>query len=184
MARNFQVAIDTLGKPEERNLEGWLAQMGTPAEGKPELMMIPPLIVKIIATLARLNRALRPNSPYDIPFFPFNMRAGMKFLSEYDTDFSRATLDGRLSKGFDPEETLKRVRCPMLLLRANASRHETWGLLGAMDDDDLQRMQTLVPDMQYVQIKGPHEIHMANPERYVEELVKFVDELQATRIIS
>jgi hypothetical protein len=32
------------------------------------------------------------------------MRVGCKFLSEYDTDFSRATIDGSLSKDFDPEE--------------------------------------------------------------------------------
>jgi hypothetical protein len=35
------------------------------------------------------------------------LRAGNKFLSEYDTDFSRATIEGDLSKGFDPEATLK-----------------------------------------------------------------------------
>ena len=88
----------------------------------------------------RINKALRPNMPYDTPFLPYNLRVGQKFLSEYDTDFSRATVDGDLSKDFLPEEALKRVKCPMLLLRADASRHETWGIVGAIDDDDLQRI--------------------------------------------
>jgi len=184
MARNFQIALDFLSKPGERDLEGWLAHTGIPAEGKDELLMIPPLFVKAIASLYRANRTLRPDSPYDVPFLPYNMRAGMKFLSEYDTDFSRATLDGDLSKDFDPQETLKRVKCPMLLMRANASRHPTWGLLGAIDDDDLERMHALVPHMQYVQIKGPHELHMAKPEIYIAELTRFVDGLQARELIS
>jgi pimeloyl-ACP methyl ester carboxylesterase len=154
--------------------------MGMPVEGKSELLRIPPFILKVIFFLDRLNRAVRPNSPYDTPFLPFNMRAGHQFLSEYDTDFSRATIDGDLSKDFDPEETLKRVKCPMLLLRANASRHETWGLLGAIDDNDLERIVALVADLKCVQIPGGHEIHMVQPKRYIDELTKFVDDLQAT----
>lgn len=107
------------------------------------------------------------------------MRAGQKFLSEYDTDFSRATIDGDLSKDFDPEETLRRVKCPMLLLRADGPRHETWGLLGAIDDNDLERIVSLVDDLKVVQIPGVHEIHMVQPKRYKDELIKFVDDLRA-----
>jgi pimeloyl-ACP methyl ester carboxylesterase len=178
MFNNFRTAVDILGKPGERDIEGYLSQMGAPVEGKSELLRIPPFILKIIFFLDRLNRAVRPNSPYDTPFLPFNMRAGHKFLSEYDTDFSRATIDGDLSKDFYPEETLKRVKCPMLLMRAHASRHETWGLLGAIDDNDLERIVSLVEDLKYVQIPGGHEIHMVQPKRYIDELIKFVDDLR------
>ena len=51
----------------------------------------------------------------------------------------------------------------MLLIRAHASRHETWGLIGAIDDSDLERIVSLVNDLQYVQIPGRHEIHMDQP---------------------
>ncbi|MGD8456862.1 MAG: alpha/beta hydrolase [Anaerolineales bacterium] len=178
MSRNFELAVEYLGKPGKRDVEGYLSHMGAPAPGKEDLLMIPPFFIKIMFLLERINRAVRPNQPYDLPFMPFNMRAGYKFLSEYDTDFSRATLDGGLSKDFSPEDALKKVECPMLLLRANASRHETWGLLGAIDDDDLDRIKALVQDLKYVQIPGGHEIHMAQPRRYIEELTTFVDELR------
>jgi pimeloyl-ACP methyl ester carboxylesterase len=179
MLRNFRVAVDILGKPGERDIEAYLAEMGAPAPGKTELLKIPPFVVKTIAFLFRLNRAIRPDSPYDAPFLPYNIRAGAKFLSEYDTDFSRATIDGDLSKDFDPEATLKRVKCPMLLLRASATRHETWGLLGAIDDSDLQRIVSLVDGLKYVHIPGGHEIHMVQPRRYIDELTSFVDDLVA-----
>ena len=107
------------------------------------------------------------------------MRAGLKFLSEYDTDFSRATLDGDLSKDFSPEETLKRVGCPMLLLRVMASRHETWGIMGAIDDDDLERIISLVGDLQYIEISGAHEVHMTLSQTYIDEIEKFVGNLRA-----
>jgi pimeloyl-ACP methyl ester carboxylesterase len=178
MSRNFELAVECLGRPGKRDVESYLSQMGVPVPGKEELLMIPPFIIKIIFLIDRINRAVRPNSPYDLPFMPFNMRVGYKFLSEYDTDFSRATLDGDLSKGFSPEDALKKVRCPMLLLRADAFRHETWGLIGAIDDDDLERVMALVEDIKYVQIPGGHEIHIAQPRRYIDELTCFVDELR------
>lgn len=179
MTNNFQVAVDTLGGEGERDPAKYLAQVGAPVEGKSELLKIPSFIVKIIRLLFRANRALRPNSPYDAPFLPFNIRAGCMFLSEYDTDFSRATIDGGLSRDFDPEETLKRVKCPVLLLWAHATRHETWGIIGALDESDLQHMKALVDDLRVVEIPGAHEMHMVHPRRYIDELMKFVDELQA-----
>ncbi len=177
MYHNFKIAIDTLGG-EERNPEKYLSQVGVPVQGKSELLKIPSFIVKTIGFLFRLNRALRPNSPYDVPFLPFSLRAGCKFLSEYDTDFSRATIEGDLSKDFSPEETLKRVKCPMLLLWAHATRHETWGIIGALDEDDLQRIIALVDDFRYIEIPGAHDIHMTHPSRYVNEVTKFIDDLR------
>jgi pimeloyl-ACP methyl ester carboxylesterase len=178
MTRNFKLAVDTLGKPGKRDVEGYLSEVGTPVKGKSELLKIPPFIIKVIFFLDRVNRAVRPNRPYDTPFLPYNMRVGNKFLSEYDTDFSRATIDGDLSRGFSPEEALKRVKCPMLLMRGDAYRHETWGLIGAMDDQDLERIVSLVDDLWCVQIVGGHEIHLAQPRRYIDEITRFVDHLR------
>ncbi len=178
MARNFQVAVDVLGKPGERDVIGYLSKIGVPVEGKTELLTIPPIVLKIMSALDQINTRLRPNSPYDTPLLPFNVRAGHKFLSEYDTDFSRATISGDLSKDFDPEDTLRRVKCPMLLMRGPATRHATWGLLGAIDDDDLKRIVALVADMKCVEIPGGHEIHMLQPRRYIAEVTNFVDELR------
>lgn len=128
--------------------------------------------------LARLNQIVQPNHPYDIPFLAFNMRAGFKFLSEYDTDFSRATIESDLSKNFSPEKTLSQVKCPMLLIRTDAYRHETWGLIGAIDDKDLKRIVSLVDDLQCIQIAGGHEIHLVKPQRYIDEVIKFVSNLR------
>src|SRR5512135_2971982 len=161
MANNFQVAVDTLGKPGKRDIgdvERYMAGVGIPVEGKAELLHIPSPALKVIFFMGRLNQALRPDRPYDVPLLSFNMRAGFKFLSEYDADFSRATLDGRLSKDFSPEDALKRVKCPMLLLRVHAYRHETWGLIGAIDDRDMECIRSLVDDLQCIELTGAHEV--------------------------
>jgi pimeloyl-ACP methyl ester carboxylesterase len=107
MSYSFRTAVDILGKPGERDIEGYLSRMGAPVEGKTAQLKIPPFILKIIFFLDRLNKAVRPNRPYDTPLLPFNMRAGNKFLSEYDTDFSRATHDR-----WRPEQRLRSRRDP------------------------------------------------------------------------
>ena len=65
----------------------------------------------------------------------------------------------------------------MLLIWAGATRHETWGILGAIDDDDQARIESLVEDFRYMKIPGGHEIHMRQPERYIEEIISFVESL-------
>ncbi len=179
MARNFQLAVDILGKPGKRDVQQYLAEAGVPVEGKTELLKIPGFILNGMFLWGRIHQAVRPDRPYDIPLLPFNMRAGFKFLSEYDTDFSRATLDGDLSRDFNPEDALRGARCPMLLLRVPAQRHATWGLLGALDDQDVQRVAALVPDLKCAEVAGAHEIHMTLPQRYIDELLAFVDDLRA-----
>jgi pimeloyl-ACP methyl ester carboxylesterase len=175
MTYMFQNAVDTLGNPAGRDLAGYLSRMGIPQEGKDELLYIPAPIAKGFVTLYNINRTLKPNRPYDLPFLSYEMRAGIKFFLEYDVDFSQATIDGRLSQGFDPEDTLRKVSCPMLLLQANWSRDERWGLLGAMDDRDAQKIQSLVKDIQYAHIDSGHGIHIGEPKWYLEQVSNFLE---------
>jgi pimeloyl-ACP methyl ester carboxylesterase len=176
MSRNFRVAVDVLGRPGERDLRAYFAEMGIPAKDKPDLLKIPPFILDAIFFLYETNRRLRPAHPYDAPLLPYNIRAGFKFLSEYDTDFSLATIDGRLSQDFDPLATLRGVSCPLLLLRVAASRDPRWGLLGAMDDEDVRCVRELVRDVKVVELAGAHEVHMLQPERYIREVTAFAEE--------
>jgi pimeloyl-ACP methyl ester carboxylesterase len=180
LARTFRLAVDILceDEPWKPDVEQYMSEMGAPVDGESELPRIPPFIIKAVFFMARLNRTVRSNHPYNVPCLPFNLRAGHKFLSEYDTDFSRATLDGDLSEGLSPEETLKQVNCPMLLLRGDTHRHETWGLIGAIDDYDLERIVSLVDEVPCVEISGGHEIHMVQPRRYIDEVNAFVDDLR------
>jgi len=174
----FRTAWETLGGPGGRDVKAFHMKMGFPAEGKPELERIPPLIVHGIFMLLAVNRTLRPRRPWDIPFLPFSLRASLKFISEYDPDFSRATFEGELGRDFDPAEALRRIRCPMLLMQAASGRHGTWGILGAMDDEDVNRIRSLVRDLQYVRIPCSHEIHMEQPRHFIDALTGYINGLR------
>ncbi len=176
MRRMFQVAIDNLGSPGGPNLEAYLANSGAPKEGQEELLMVPPAVLKILMALYAVNRRLKPSQPYDVPFLPFEMRVGVKFFMEYDVDFSKATIDERLSRDFDPVDALKKVQCPMLLMQAHWSRHAYWGLLGAMDSQDVEKIKSLVGNLRYAFIDSSHGIHIGEPKWYLQQVETFLQQ--------
>ncbi len=107
----------------------------------------------------------------------FDQRAGLKFISEYDVDFSKATIDGRLTEGFDPEETLKRIQCPVLLIHAYWSRHKTWGLIGAMDDNDVEKIRSGLKDIKVVKVNAIHDVHLVKPKIFIKVVSEYLDNL-------
>ena len=74
--------------------------------------------------------------------------------------------------------TLKRVKCPILVLHANWFRHPKYGLVGAMDDRDAALILSLVPHAQYKKIPANHVIHTFEPEQFVCSVVSFTSQLE------
>jgi pimeloyl-ACP methyl ester carboxylesterase len=176
MYRIFDTMVATLGKPE-RDLMEYFLEQGIPKEGYEKIFLIPAWIAKFIVGLFLLNKKFRPSKKYDIPLAPFSGRVGFKFLSEYDVDFSKATIDGRLTEGFDPDSTLKRIKCPVLLIHASWSRHETWGLLGALDDKDAEKIRSTVKNLKYIKVNAIHDVHLAKPKIFINVVNDYLQSL-------
>jgi pimeloyl-ACP methyl ester carboxylesterase len=178
MHRLFETAIETLGKPK-RDIKGFFAKQGIPIKGKEKLMLMPSFIASYRATSLELNKKFRPSKPYDLLNASFDQRAGLKFISEYDVDFSKATIDGRLSEGFDPEKTLKKIKCPVLLIHAYWSRDKNWGLMGALDDKDEQRISSSVKDIKVTRVNAIHDVHLAKPKIFIKAVDDFLQSLDS-----
>jgi len=176
----FETAVETLGKPE-RDIKDFFVRQGIPIEGKEKLLHMPAFIAIYRAKSIAFNKIIRPTRKYDLLNARYDQRAGLKFISEYDVDFSKATIDGRLTEGFDPVETLKKIKCPVLLIQANWSRHKTWGLLGALDDNDVEKIRSNIKDIQVVKVKSIHDVHLAKPKIFIQVLSKYLDGLRAEK---
>jgi pimeloyl-ACP methyl ester carboxylesterase len=184
MFRLFEVMVDNLDKPKRDVLGFFMAQgIPNPKEGQNDLLLIPPLIAKFIVGLFNINKRFRPARKYDVPLAPFNGRVGFKFLCEYDVDFSKATIDGRLTEGFDPEKTLVKIQCPVLLIQASCSRDETWGILGALDDEGVEKIRSLVKDLKHVKVEAQHDVHLSKPKVFIPVVAEFLDELKERKVI-
>lgn len=178
MSRLFETAIETLGKPE-RDIKAFFAKQGIPLKDKEKLLYMPSFIAAYRAISLQINKKIRPSRKYDLLNARYDQRAGLKFISEYDVDFSKATIDGRLSEGFHPDEVLQRIQCPVLLIHAYWSRHKTWGLLGAMDDADVERIKAAVKVIKVVKVDCMHDVHLSNPKIFNRVVGEFLDEVFA-----
>jgi len=176
--RAFQLCVEAMGDGRNRDLGAFLSRLEIPVEGKQTPMRLPRALGALVAGYARLYQRLRPGRPVDLRLMPPSLRVFVKGLSQWDPDFTRAFLDGSACAGFSHEEALSQVSCPMMLLHANWFRHEEYGLVGAMDDDDVARVRGLVRDLRYLRIDSGHTIHLESPRKFIDPLVDFVNAIE------
>jgi pimeloyl-ACP methyl ester carboxylesterase len=105
------------------------------------------------------------------------MRIMMRGTSQFDGTFSRAFVDGTMGADFDHEETLTRIRQPVLFLHANFHFRDG-RLMGALDDDDVARAQSLVKgSWTYVRMDSGHVIALDAPEAEAREISAWYDDV-------
>lgn len=95
-------------------------------------------------------------------------------LSMFDPDFARAFVDGRMYGDFSHAEALRSIRLPILVMHGNWMRLEPYGLVGALDDDDVNRITELAPQAQVQRFKANHVIHRYDPHGYIAAVRRFV----------
>lgn len=88
----------------------------------------------------------------------------------YDLLFTKAFIDNSWFDGFDQAQTLAEIRCPTVFLKATTRFDKQGNLLAALDDDDLAKVESLLPDNQTIRVRSSHDIHFAHPKVYANAL--------------
>lgn len=158
-----------------KKLKMVLGKIERPIEGSNKTRKLPGWITYPLACLIRYYQYQGEGGTVSIHILPEKLRSLVETLFTYDPDFSQAWVDGRIYRGLDHEEALKRVRCPVLLLHANWFRHPQYGLVGALDDKDAARACQLT-HCQYKRINSEHVIHNDHPQLFVTKIVEFIEE--------
>lgn len=159
------------------DLATYFSTLTIPSRGRVKLMSFPKPIAWLLGGAIRRHQRAHPGRPVDLAWLPLHLRLFVRGLSEYDVDFTRACVDGRLCD-MDQQGDLAKVTCPMVLMVANSFRHPELGLVGAMDEDDVRRAQALKPDLVVERLAKPHVVHLAAPRAWlqsVERLIERVD---------
>jgi pimeloyl-ACP methyl ester carboxylesterase len=175
--RIFKRNSETIGSSQGRNLASFFKGMEVPIEGKQKVIQFPSWLTGIMAVMVRVHQRFWPGRPVDLPLLPAETRMMIKSLSEYDPDFTRSFVDGRAYEGFIHAEALAKVKCPLLVLQANWFRHPEFGLVGSMDDKDLERLLSLAPHAQYRRITSGHMIHFERPKEYRQVVSAFAEQI-------
>jgi pimeloyl-ACP methyl ester carboxylesterase len=137
---------------------------------------VPKPLIKLIIFRMALHQIFAPGKPLDIKFLPPGPRTSIKSISQYDGHFSRAFVNGTAGEGFYHAETLARITQPVLFLHANWFMREG-RLMGALDDEDVQRVQSLVKGLwKYVRVDNAHAIALDIPDKEAEIILNWIRE--------
>lgn len=154
-----------------------MVRMAEEAEGVAEVKLPPRPIRKILARWIAVKQACSPGYPVDLPFLPQKVRIMMRSVSQFDGHFSRAFVEGTVGEGFDHETTLAKITQPVLFLHARWLLYRG-RLLGAMDDQDVERVRLLIQGpWKYVRMDCGHAIPLEAPALEAREILKWLEEV-------
>jgi pimeloyl-ACP methyl ester carboxylesterase len=102
---------------------------------------------------------------------PMNFKDS-QFQKQISYHYLRAVYDD-MSKGYETEELLPRIRCPVLLLRASPKKG------GLIPDADLNKAKTLIGQLQTVLYDDlGHDLHKAKPSRILDDVARFLESVK------
>lgn len=155
------------------DLPSYFANLRIPTKGRIKLMSFPRPLAWILGVAIRFRQWRHPGEPVDLPWLPLHVRLFVRGLSEYDVDFTRACVEGRMSD-VRQEDVLAAVKCPVLLMKAYSFRHPELKLVGSMEESDIETALRIKPDMQVMRFDKPHVVHLAAPDAWCRALLTFV----------
>ena len=126
-----------------------------------------------LLSMVKTYREGNPGKPVELRFLPVMLRMFFRGMSSFDPHFGDAFYTGEWNKGFDHAETLKRIKCPALLLQANFEIRPDGILDGAMDKNDADRAMKLLPDAKYQKIDAMHVVHLDKPDEFIRIMNSF-----------
>ena len=145
------------------SLGGWIALL-TAAE-HPDLVS-----TLIVADSAIYPENLDPGLVVSyLADLPIALRSLAKSLDQLDPDVMAVFRDGRMLSGYEPDELLPRISCPVLLIQGDPAR----GAL--MSDNDVKGAMRLLPDARHIFMPGiGHALHAEDAGKVADEIRLFL----------
>ncbi|BBD22399.1 alpha/beta hydrolase [Streptococcus constellatus] len=168
--------VEKIGDLDNRDLADYFSGQEMPVSEN-RVKKMPDWMIRLLSKRIKKFQTNHPNQPLEVGF-PSALKQLLKSLSMFDPDFARAFVDGRFYQGIHHAEALKASTCPILCLHANWKRYEKYGLVGALDDQDVQHILELAPQTIYKKIPANHVIHAFKPRSYIQALLEFKDIIQ------
>ena len=124
-----------------------------------------------LGDLALKYRTKHPDKNLKVPFWPKRFLEGFNGLQYYDPRFGEAFYNDSFHDTVNYNELLSKIKCNTLFMKANTTIGENGLLQGALSDEDLQRVNALIPHMEIKQFDCGHGIHSEKPKQFVEAII-------------
>lgn len=126
---------------------------------------------------ARRYRARHPGRPLHYAFLPQSVNQMFTFLDDYDLRFGEAFYNSSWFEDYHQEETLRRIRCPAVLIHTKWSVDENGILMAAMSGEDAEHAARLIPGCRTFDIASGHDSHVEKPEEFLRAFYLLQEEM-------
>lgn len=116
-------------------------------------------------------RRKHPDKNLKVPFWPKKFLEGFKGLQHYDPRFGEAFYNDSFNDDVDYRELLSKIKCKTLFMKANTTLGENGLLQGALSEEDLQQVSTLIETMEIERFDCGHGIHNERPKQFVQAVI-------------
>lgn len=133
---------------------------------------------KLTARSTREYRAAHPGEPLKLWYVPYTWIHGTLYLDNFDQDFSETFYTGSWFKGLNQEETLTKINCPSVYIKAATQYGDDGVLYAANSDEDAEKVHGLIKGNEMITIKSGHDIHFEKPKKFIKIMVDFLKKIE------
>lgn len=112
-------------------------------------------------------RQKHPEKTLKVPFWPKKFLKGFNGLNEYDPYFGETFYDNSFNSNINYEELLTNIQIPTWLMKANTAIGNDGLLQGAMSDEDLEKVKSLIRNIKVEYFNCGHGIHSEKPKEFI-----------------
>lgn len=119
-------------------------------------------------------RVANPDKPIQISWVPYTWLRPLLYMDDYDPLFGNAFYDGSWMAGIDQSNILSNIQCPVIYIKAETQYGKDGILYAANTDEDANKINSLIPNCERIDIKSGHDIHFEHPDVFVSACKKIL----------
>ena len=112
-------------------------------------------------------RNKHPDKTLKVPFWPKKFLEGFNGLNDYDPWFGENFYNDSFNSNIDYEKLLTNIKCNTLFMKANTIVAEDGLIQGALSDEDLKQVTSLIKNIKVEYFNCGHGIHSEKPKDFI-----------------
>lgn len=117
-------------------------------------------------------REQHPEKNLKVPFWPKKFLEGFNGLNEYDPYFGESFYDNSFNADIDYVKLLSNIKCNTLFMKANTTIGDDGFIQGALTDEDLNQVSSLIKNMKIEYFNCGHSIHNEKTKEFIKSVNK------------
>ena len=117
--------------------------------------------------MAAKYREKHPDRDLKVMFWPKAALAAFRGMNRYDPRFGEAFYTDSFHCGIPHEETLRKIRCGTVFMKAKTEINADGILMAALGEEDVERVSQLIRDCAVVRFDCGHGIHTDKPREFL-----------------